>query len=116
MESRTKLDPEEYAYPAGSLRQSRRKCRAMFPDGVIRTVTVGIPDTYFSIPAFGRVAGKYVAGYVGCADWRDEARESTYTAGGCFPSIREGEYYFVPRSESWKIAAESTAARAAARI
>lgn len=47
----TWLDPEELAYPAGSLRQSRRRARARFPDGRLRIVVVSIPDTYFSIPA-----------------------------------------------------------------
>lgn len=64
----TWLDPEELAYPAGSLRQSRRRAWARCSDGVRRTIKVGIPDTYFSIPGWTRVRrnGKQVtiAGYV----------------------------------------------------
>lgn len=47
----TWIDPEELAYPAGSLRQSRRKGKVRFPDGKLRIVTLGVPDTYSTIPA-----------------------------------------------------------------
>ena len=58
---RTYLAPEEHAYPNGG---QTRKCRAIYPDGKVRTVWYGIPDTYFTIPAHGRISGKYVKGYV----------------------------------------------------
>jgi hypothetical protein len=61
---RTWIDPEEYAYPAGSIRQSRRKGKVLCADGRIRTATLGIPDTFFSIPARVYAHGKTVAGYV----------------------------------------------------
>ncbi len=55
----TCLQSEEYAYPAGG--QTRRG-RAVFPDGRIRRVWGGIPDTLYTIPAHARVCGRYVAG------------------------------------------------------
>lgn len=60
----TWLDPEEMSYPEGSLRQSRRRAKALCPDGIVRTAVVGIPDTFFSIPARLKARGKTVAGYV----------------------------------------------------
>lgn len=59
--ARTYLAPEEWAYPNGS---QTRTCRAIYPDGVVRRVWGGIPDTFFTIPAHGRLAGKYVSGYL----------------------------------------------------
>lgn len=58
-ENGTWLQAEEFAYPNGG---QTRKGMAMYPDGKVRTVYGGIPDTYFSIPAHGRIRGKYVAG------------------------------------------------------
>lgn len=64
----TWLDPEEYAYPAGSLRQSRRKFKAMMNAGVkgkdYVTGVAGIPDTYSTIPARGKFHGRTVHGYL----------------------------------------------------
>lgn len=57
----TWLQGESFAYPNGG--QSRRG-QAIYPDGTLRMVYAGIPDTYFSIPAHGRIAGHYVAGYL----------------------------------------------------
>lgn len=64
----TYIDPEERAYNtySGAHSRSGRHGRALFPDGVIRAVTLGIPDTYFSIPAHGRIKGKYVSGFITC--------------------------------------------------
>jgi len=61
----TFIQPEEYAYPHGG---QTRKGAAVFPDGKVRRVWVGIPDTYFSIPAHARLNGRYVSGWVGCED------------------------------------------------
>lgn len=61
----TFLQPEHYAYPNGG---ETRKGAAIYPDGIIRRVWVGIPDTVWTIPAHGRVNGRYVAGYVDCDD------------------------------------------------
>lgn len=60
----TWLDSEDNAYPTGSLRQSRRKARALFPDGKVRSVIVGIADTMSTIPARASVRGKTVSGFV----------------------------------------------------
>lgn len=57
----TWLQPEEFAYPNGG---QTRKGAAIYPDGKVRRIHAGIPDTYFSIPAHGRIEGKYVGGYV----------------------------------------------------
>ena len=85
----TWLDPEEYAYPAGSLRQSRRYCAARCPDGKIRRVKVGAPDTFFvgvpdtffffSIPATARVSGRTVAGFVSVSDSTGDFTFTPYT-------------------------------------
>ncbi len=61
----TYLAPEEMAYPNGG---QTRPCRALYPDGKVRRAWAGIPDTWFSIPAHGRIGGKYVAGYLTFAD------------------------------------------------
>ena len=58
---RTELQAEEYAYPHG---RETRKGRAIYPDGKVRTVHAGIPDTYFSIPAHGRIGARYVHGWL----------------------------------------------------
>jgi hypothetical protein len=65
-EGGTWLDPEERAYntSTGSASGSNRKCCALCVDDRVRTFRVGIPDTYFSIPAIGKVFGKYIKGYV----------------------------------------------------
>lgn len=56
---KTYIQPEEYAYPNGGM---TRKGLAIWPDGKIRQVWAGIPDTYFSIPAHGKLKGEYVSG------------------------------------------------------
>lgn len=60
----TMLDREEKAYPSGSLRDSRRRARALCPDGKVRVCVVGIPDTFSSIPASMKANGKTVVGFV----------------------------------------------------
>lgn len=55
----TYLAAEEYAYPNGG---QTRPCMAVYPDGIVRRVWGGIPETYFSIPAHGRFHGQYVTG------------------------------------------------------
>jgi hypothetical protein len=61
----TWLDNEESCYPSGRMIR-RGKC--IFPDGVIRSIRCGIPDTYFTIPAYARKSGKYIRGYVTSAE------------------------------------------------
>jgi len=56
----TWLEPEEAAYVGGM----KRRGAAMFPDGKIRRVYVGLPDSFFSAPAHARVKGNYVRGFV----------------------------------------------------
>lgn len=61
-EGETWLEPEELAYtPRGS---QIRRARCRMPDGSLRVVLCGIPDTYFSIPAHAAIKGKYTRGYV----------------------------------------------------
>jgi hypothetical protein len=66
--ARTFLQSEEFAYPNGG---QTRKGTAIYPDGRIRRVWAGIPDTYFSIPAHGRIAGKYLGGFLTIDDSHD---------------------------------------------
>lgn len=61
----TYLEAEEAAYPDG---HQTRLCRAVWPDGIERDVWAGIPDTWFSIPAHGRLKGRYIAGYVSATE------------------------------------------------
>ena len=65
---KTFLDPEEYAYPAGSLKASRRRFAARCEDGKVRRGICGIPDTYFAIPARLKAHGKTVSGYIAAGD------------------------------------------------
>lgn len=69
----TWLDAEELAYPSGSLYAGRRAYAELSPNphnpvvlayGARRIVRVGIPDTYFSIPARLRTSGRTIAGFV----------------------------------------------------
>lgn len=63
---------EELAYPAGSIRQSRRFGLVRCPDGKLRLCKLGIPDTFYTIPARMSIRGKTVAGFVSV----DESAES----------------------------------------
>lgn len=58
--SSTYLAPEQDAYPNGA---KRRKCKALL-DGKLITCWCGIPDTYFSIPAFYRKDNKRIRGWL----------------------------------------------------
>ena len=58
----TWVQKEEYAYPNGG---QTRKAVCRWPDGKLRVVYAGIPDTAFSIPAHGRLRGNYVRGWIG---------------------------------------------------
>ena len=62
----TWIGPEEDAYNTyhGGHSRSNRKGKAIYPDGLVRQVTLGVADTYFSIPAHGRIHGCYVSGFV----------------------------------------------------
>lgn len=62
----TWIGPEEDAYNtySGAHSRSGRRGYVRFPDGKLRTVTLGVPDSFFSIPAHGRVNGRYMSGFV----------------------------------------------------
>lgn len=90
---KTFLEPEEYCYPSGSLRKSRRRFGALCPDGMVRIGVCGIPDTYFSIPARLSARGRTVTGYV-LAGEGEELRFIPYVDGKnknvfLLPSIRD---------------------------
>ncbi len=72
----TYLAPEEMAYPNGG---QTRPCRAQYPDGKVRRAWAGIPDTWFSIPAHGRIGGRYVSGYLTVADPEELDQPGTLT-------------------------------------
>lgn len=57
----TWLEPEEAAYPRGGM---TRCGRAKWPDGKFRRVWAGLPDTFYTIPAYGRVRGRRVKGFL----------------------------------------------------
>lgn len=57
----TWLEGEEFAYPNGGM---TRRAYVRCEDGQLRVVKCGIPDTYFSIPAYARIHGKRVKGFV----------------------------------------------------
>lgn len=63
----TWIDAEELAYNV-ALRASPRRGRVLCQDGKVRSCRLGIPDTYFSIPAVLSYKGKTVSGYVTCDD------------------------------------------------
>ena len=60
---KTHIDPENRAYDV-PLWRSLRKGTVIMPNGKIGTVRLGVPDTYFTIPAVGYVNGKRVRGFV----------------------------------------------------
>ena len=61
----TGIDPEEYAY--GSV--NYRRARAYVPLlGKVRSVEIGLPDTWFSIPGRIRINGKWRKGWLAFAD------------------------------------------------
>lgn len=62
----TWLQPESLAYNtyAGGHSRSARKGRAMCADGVLRIVTAGVADSFFSVPAHTRINGRYASGFL----------------------------------------------------
>jgi len=59
----TWIEPEEKAYATLKAKETR-KGRAFWPDGMIRAVNVGVPDSYLSIPAHGKIHGINAHGFV----------------------------------------------------
>lgn len=82
----TWLEPESIAYDRGQVRRGR----AIMPDGTLRAVYAGLADTYFSIPAHARIAGRYAAGYL-----------TTATASGLSTATDDDPAYWVFRP-TWK--------------
>lgn len=72
----TWLEPESLCYPSGGM---LRRARARCGDGKMRVVRCGIPDTFFSIPAAGKIRGEYVRGFVSVDT---DADEFEFTATG----------------------------------
>lgn len=58
---KTYLESEAAAGPEGKM---RRRGKARFPDGKLRKVKAGIPDTFFSIPAVTKAEGQKVKGFL----------------------------------------------------
>lgn len=100
----TRLDPEDYAYNtySGAHSRSNRHGRAIYPDGQVRAVTAGVADSFWTIPAHGRIGGKYVSGHLTVSDqfscMRDEEWNPAYPQRwpGC---TEEGEYLFTITSD-----------------
>jgi hypothetical protein len=61
----TWVEAEEFSYPNGGM---YRRGYVRWEDGELRSVLCGIPDTFFSIPAVGKIHGIRVKGYVTCRD------------------------------------------------
>lgn len=57
----TYLEAEEASYPNGRM---ARRGLAKWPDGKLRRVYAGLPDSFYSIRAFGYLKGKYVKGFL----------------------------------------------------
>lgn len=74
----TWVDPEELAYPSGSLRQSRRRARVRCADGRLRTARIGVADGYFSIPGSLKARGYTIAGFVYHSEDSGEYRFAAY--------------------------------------
>lgn len=74
----TWIDDEELAYPRGSIRASRRRGVVRYLDGKLRKVTLGVPDTYFTIPARGKANGRTLSGYVFVRDAGEATAEFVF--------------------------------------
>lgn len=84
----TWLEPESFAYPNGGftrrayveLRQNPNN--PILPDvaiGRMRIVRCSIPDTYFSIPARLRFAGRTIKGFISVQDADTDTARYTFT-------------------------------------
>lgn len=73
---KTWIDREERAYNtySGAHTGSGRKGLVRWEDGALRTVTLGVADTFFSVPAHGYIRGRYVSGYVSVGEEEFEFR------------------------------------------
>lgn len=77
----TSIDREELAYntPSGTHWGSRRKAEAICADGRVRTFTCGVPDTAFSVPCHGKIAGRLVRGFLSLKDHENSEQELFFT-------------------------------------
>ena len=57
----TYLQSEEAAYPHGRM---ARRGRARWPDGKLRRVWAGLPDTFYTVPAYGYLRGRRIKGFL----------------------------------------------------
>ena len=64
------LEPEEMCYPHG--RAYSRRAYAHCPDGKLRVVECGLPDTWFSIPGRLKLRGAWVEGFLSFDDGKLE--------------------------------------------
>lgn len=55
------LEDEAFALPDGGF---TRRAKARCEDGKLRVFRCSMPDTYFSIPARGKIGGKIVEGFL----------------------------------------------------
>lgn len=60
----TALDAEEKAYPEGTLGASRRRFRAVCPDGKRRNGVCSVSDSFGLVPARLNAYGRKVTGFV----------------------------------------------------
>ena len=54
----TWIGPEEDAGPYGGIHTGHRKGCVRMPNGQVQMVKLGIPDTFFTIPAYSRTLGR----------------------------------------------------------
>ena len=96
LEGGTWLDREELAYNThtGAPSKSKRRAYAVCFDGKLRTFKVGIPDTFFSIPAIGEINGCYVHGWIEIKENKVVFhRQSRYKPNQCVIKHDNGTYY-----------------------
>jgi hypothetical protein len=60
----TWIEDEAFAYR----RADNRRAYVKFEDGTLGTVRCGVADTFFSVPAVARRAGKRIKGFVSSTD------------------------------------------------
>lgn len=80
--SDTYIESEQLAYNTytGAHSRSNRHGMVRYPDGRILSVTLGVPDTFYTVPAHGRLHGKYVSGFVSVdTDYRNGEGQYIFT-------------------------------------
>jgi hypothetical protein len=79
----TWIEDESICYPSGSL---IRRAKVLCPDGKLRIMYTGIPDTYFSLPVKGN------KGYI-TSFYMKEMNETNENVWVFIPYKKEGEPY-----------------------